>query len=90
VEHPLVDDVGQVAFEGAQRFHRGLALGEASPVVGAAWCVTAKLDDGHDVQDPIDAAVAGAGEPVAALVAGGRLERGGAVPGREVRGGAGP
>jgi hypothetical protein len=46
------------------------------------------LDDGHDVQDPVDAPVAEAGQPVAALVAGGRFERGGAVPGGEMRGGA--
>jgi hypothetical protein len=90
VLHPLVDDVGQVAFERAEGFHRGVAFGEAAPVVGAAGCVTAELDDGHDVQDAVDATVAGAGEPVAALVAGGRLEWGGAVPGGEVCWGAEP
>jgi len=42
------------------------------------------------VQDSVDAAVAGAGQSVTALVAGGRLEWGGAVPGREMRGGAEP
>ena len=85
VKHSFVDDVGQVAFECAERFHRRLAFGEAATVVGAAGGVTAQLDDGHDVQDPIDASVADSGEPVAALVAGRRFERGRAVPGREVR-----
>jgi hypothetical protein len=40
--------------------------------------VVAELDDGHDVQDPVDAPVPGSGQPVASLVAGGRVE--GAVP----------
>jgi len=90
VEYPLVDDVGQMPFEGAERFHRGFAFGEAAPVVGAAGGIPAQLDDGHDVQDPVDAPIPGAGEPVAALVTRGRLERGGAVPGREVRRGGEP
>jgi len=44
----------------------------------------AQLNDGHDVQDQVDATVARAGEPVAALLAGGGVQRRGAVPGREV------
>jgi hypothetical protein len=44
----------------------------------------AQLDDGHDVQRPVDPAVAGAGEPVALLLAGGGVQGCGAVPGREV------
>ena len=43
----------------------------------------AELDDGHDVQGPVDPPVAGAGEPVAFLVAGGGVQRCGAVPGGE-------
>jgi hypothetical protein len=39
------------------------------------------------VQDAVDASVAGPGQSVAFLVAGGGFERGGAVPGVEVRGG---
>ena len=62
----------------------GLAVGESAPVVGAAVGVVAELDDGHDVQDPVDAPVAGPGQPVALLVAGGGVDRGGAVPGGEV------
>ena len=68
----------------------GLALGESAAVVGAAGGVVAELDDGHDVQDPVDAPVAGPGQAVALLVAGGRVDRGGAVPGGEVPGGAEP
>jgi hypothetical protein len=36
-----------VAFEGAEGFHGGLALGQAAPVIGAAGCVVTQLDDGH-------------------------------------------
>ena len=43
-----------------------------------------QLDDGRDVQGPVDAPVAGAGKPVAVVVTGGRVERGGAVAGGEV------
>jgi hypothetical protein len=50
----------------------------------------AELDDGHDLQDPVDAPVPEPAQAVASLVAGGRFDRGGAVPGREVRGGAEP
>jgi hypothetical protein len=42
------------------------------------------------MQDAVDPAVAGAGEPVPTLVTGGGLERGSAVPGRDVRRGAEP
>jgi hypothetical protein len=79
-----------VTFERAECFHGRLAFREAAPVVGAARGVAAELDDGHDVQDPVDTSVADSGESVAALVAGGCLERGGAVPRREVRRGAEP
>jgi hypothetical protein len=41
-------------------------------------------------RDSVDVSVAGAGEPVAFLVAGGCLDRCGAVPRCEVRGGAEP
>jgi hypothetical protein len=79
-----------MAFERAQRFQGGLAFGEAASVVGAAGGVVADLGDGHDVQDPVDSPVPGAGEPVAFLVAGGGFDRGGAVPRGEMRGGAEP
>jgi hypothetical protein len=73
LDHPLVDDVGEVPFKRPQRLHGRPSLGQAAPVVGAAEGVAAELDDGHDVQHPVDAPVAGAGEPVALLVAGGSL-----------------
>jgi hypothetical protein len=47
------------AFQCSHCFHRGLAVGEFTPVVEAAFGVVAELDDGHDVQDPVDAPVAG-------------------------------
>ena len=53
-------------------------------VVGAAFGRVAQLDGGHDVQDPVDLPVPGPGQPVADLVAGGGVDRCGAVPGREV------
>jgi hypothetical protein len=56
-------------------------------VVGAAFGVVAQLDDGHDVQDPVDAPVAGPAEVVTPLVARGRLDGCGAVPRRDVAGG---
>jgi hypothetical protein len=56
----------------------------ASPVVGPAVGVVTQLHHRHDVQHPVDAPVAGAGESVAVLVAGGRVQRRGAVPRREV------
>lgn len=90
VDHLPVDHVGQAAFEAAHGFHRGLAGGEFAPVVAAAFGVMAELDDGHDVQHPVDAPVPGPGQAVTFLVAGGRLDRGGAVAGGEVRGGAEP
>jgi hypothetical protein len=78
-----VDDVGQASFEAAQGFHRGLAGGELASVVGAALGVLAQLHDGGDVDDVVDPAVAGAGEAVADLFAGGRVQGCGAGPGGE-------
>jgi hypothetical protein len=43
-----------------------------------------QLDDSHDVQDAVDLPVPCAGEAVADLIAGGRVDRRGAVPRREV------
>lgn len=68
--HLPVDDVGQASFEAAHGFHRGLPAGFPGVVVGASFGLVAQLDDGHDVQCPVDPAVAGAGEPVALLLAG--------------------
>jgi hypothetical protein len=84
LEHLPVDDVGQAPLEAAHGFHRGLTGGFPGVVVGASFGPVAQLDDGHDVQRPVDPAVAGAGEPVALLLAGGGVQGCGAVPGREV------
>jgi len=83
-DHLAVDDVGQPPFDAAQRFHAGLAGGELAAVVGAAFGVVAELDDGHDVQHPLDAPVPGPREPVALLLAGGGAGGRGAVPPGEV------
>jgi hypothetical protein len=80
----LEDCVGQASFEAAQGFHRGLAGGEFASVVGAAFGVVADLDDGHDVQDSVQATIAGPGQPVPDLLAGGRVDGCGAGPGGEV------
>jgi hypothetical protein len=91
VGHELVvDEVGKPPLEGADRFHRGLPGGELAPVVDPAFGVVAQLHDRHDVQHPVDPPVPGAGESVAALFPGGGVDRGGAVPGREVPAGREP
>jgi hypothetical protein len=61
------DDVGESPLWASQRFERGLAGREFASVVDAALGVVAQLDDGRDVQDVVEPAVAGAGEPVADL-----------------------
>jgi hypothetical protein len=68
-DHLLVDHIGQSPFQRPHGLHGGLALGPAAVVVAATLGIVAQLDDGHDVQDPVDAPVAGPGEPVAALLA---------------------
>jgi hypothetical protein len=78
-------DIGQASFQAAQRFFRGLALETFAFVVAAAGAVgLPDLGDGHHVQRMVDTSVAGSGESVADLVAGGRVDRGGSVVGREV------
>jgi hypothetical protein len=80
----FVDGVGQASFQAAEGFSGCLALGEFASVVGAAFGVVAELDDGHDVEDSVDASVAGSGEAVASMVAAGGVDRSGAVPAGEV------
>jgi len=65
-----VHHIGQSPFQCAQGFHGGLARRDAATEVRAALGVIADLDDGHDVQGPVDAPVTGAGETVALLLAG--------------------
>jgi hypothetical protein len=77
-EHARIDDVRQPPFECPQRFHRGLPASFSGVVIGAPGGAIAELDHGHDVQHPVDLAVAGAGEPMALLLTRGRVQgRGG-------------
>jgi hypothetical protein len=75
------DDVGEASFERAHGLHRGLAGGLLGVEVGTSLGRVPQLDDGHDVQCPIDAPVPGPGEPVTFLVTGGGVQ--GAVPFQE-------
>ena len=61
-----VDDVGEVAFEGASCFAGRLAFGDLAGEVGACWRVVAGLDDGDAVEGGVELAVAAAVEAVAA------------------------
>ena len=74
----------RLSFEAAHGLLRGLPGRRLPVVVGASFGRVAQLDGGHDVQDAVDLPVAGPGQPVADVVAGGRVDRGGSVPGREV------
>lgn len=82
-QHLPVDEVGQAAFETPHGLHAGLARGLFLSVVGPAWRVMTQLHDRHDVLDPVGPAGARPGEPVPALITGGRVQRRCAVPGRE-------
>jgi hypothetical protein len=78
-----VDHIGQSSAQAAQGFQRRLAFGELAAVVGAPRGVVADLADRGDVEDVVQPSVAGAGEPVADLGAGGGVEGDGAGPGGE-------
>ena len=80
-----VDNVGQSPFQAAHRFHRGFAGGFLPVVVGASFGGVAQLHDGHDVQGAVDLPVPATRQPVPHVVTGGRVDRGGAGPRREVR-----
>jgi len=68
VEHGPIDDVRESSLQGAHRFHRGLPVGFATVVVGAAFGLAAELDGRHDVEDAVDLSVPGARQPVSDLV----------------------
>src|SRR4029079_16499802 len=78
-----IDRVGDPSLEAAHRFGSGLARGELASEVAAARGVEPDLVGGCDVEQVVDLAVPGPGEPVSDLLAGGGVERGGAGPGRE-------
>ena len=61
-----VDDVGEVAFEGAACFAWCLAFGDLAGEVGAGWWVVAGLHDRDAVEGGVELAVAAAVESVAA------------------------
>jgi hypothetical protein len=76
----LEDFVADLAFEGPQRFFGGLALGHLLVVVGPAVAVTlADLGDRGHVHGVAEAPGAAPGQPVNLAVAGGHLDRRGAV-----------
>ena len=85
----VIDQVGQPPLEAPQRFLGGLALGPLPLVVEAAGRArVADLGDRHHVQGVVDPPVPGPGQPVADLLAGGGVDRGGAViAGKSVLGG---
>jgi len=79
-----IDDVGQPSFQRAHGFVGGLAVGLLPVEVGPSFGGVAQLDGGHDVQGAVDLPVPGLGQALADLVAGGGVDRCGAVPGGDV------
>src|SRR6266498_5041524 len=78
-----VDDIGDPSLGAAHGLHAGLSFGELASVVGAAVGVEEYLGGRGDVPHVVHPSVPGAGEAMSDLVAGGRVEPGGAGPGRE-------
>ena len=76
VDELPVDDVGQSAFQTAQRFLVALAGRPFASVVGACSGVAGELSDRHDVQGVVELTVSGAREPMSHNVTGGDLDRG--------------
>jgi len=84
-DHGAVHHVGQASLQAAHGFVRGLTGGALPVAVGPAFGGSgAQLDGGHDVQDLVDVPVPAAGQSLAHVVPGGRIDRGGAGPGGEV------
>jgi hypothetical protein len=69
------DDAGEVAFEGAESFAAGLALGLPAFEVHAGASVPAALDDRDLVQRGVQLAVAVPAEPMTTLSSRGRFDR---------------
>jgi len=79
------DGVADLAFQAAQRFFAGLALGQLLVVVGAARAVLVPdLGDRGHVDRVVEPAVAAPGQPADLPAAGGHLDGRGAVAGGEV------
>src|SRR5438105_1079756 len=69
------DGAGEVSFQAAQRFAAALPFSLFAFEVVASGAVDAALGDGDAVERAVELAVAGAVEPVPALLAGGGVER---------------
>jgi hypothetical protein len=81
---PEVDGVAELAFERAERFFAGLALGDLLLEVGAAVAVgVPDLGERGHVDGVVEAPVAAQREPVDLPLAGGDFDRGSAVVGGE-------
>ena len=85
VDEVSVDDVGESAFEAAQRFEMGLALVALASVVVLTGPGHPVLHDGGDVQGVVEPPVPAAVEPVAVVVPAGDVDRCGAGVAGEVR-----
>src|SRR5918994_540209 len=84
-EQLSVDGVAHVALERAEGFLLGLALGDLAVEVGATVGVgLADLADGGEVDGVVQAPVPTLGQAVDGSPAGGQLDGGGAVVGREL------
>lgn len=68
-EHRPVDDVGEVTPEAANRLAPGLAFGPTSGEVRLCWRVGPGLDEGYEVQRPVELPVAAAVEAMALRLA---------------------
>src|SRR5207247_3736985 len=84
VDHPLIERVTDLAFERAERALAGHSVGDLLVVVGAALAAAvADLADRGHMDDVVQLPVPAPGQPVDRPVAGGDLDRGGAVVGGE-------
>ena len=79
-----VDDVGEVPLEAAAGFLGGFGLGELALVEGLPWADVSDLADRDQVQGGVELAVAAPVQPMAAHVAAGGLDGGGAGVAGEV------
>src|ERR1035437_11117303 len=75
-DHPAVDDVGEVALEDPAGLLLGVAAGARVFVERLRPLLTTQLGDSHQVQGPVDAAVAAGGVAVADGLAGALRGRG--------------
>ena len=79
-EELAIEGVGDPTFQAPHRFEGLLALGALAPVVGPSVGVKPQLGDRGDVDDVVDPAVPGPGEPVPVVLPGGHVQGCGAGP----------